>query len=195
MFLGSAIASFLGFVFMNMTDDGLWSSRFLIFTALAIFAVISMGYDENEKTNKLNLLLLGLVVVLILSTVPLNYSKLVSLDGHPNQKEYGLIALMENKSYTIGYSDYDNTNLLMYLSKERLTIRTVQVKDNTLDSYQWLATNRWYVEQPSKFFVLTKTGTPFNGDMLSLAARQPPQHVDTYGEYNILYFDKANYTS
>jgi hypothetical protein len=194
MFLGSAIASFLGFVFLSLTG-GLGSARFLIFTALAIFAVISLGYDEKEEGNKLNLLLLGLVVALVLSTVPLNYSKLISLDGHPNQEEYGLIAFMENKSYTVGYSDYDNANMLTYLSKERLIIRTVQIEDNTLDSYQWLATNKWYVDQPSRFFVLTKTGTAFNGDMLSMAAKHPPQHVDTYGDYNILYFDNANYTS
>ena len=127
MFLGSAIVVFLGFVFSSLTG-GLWSSRFLIYTALSAFAVIALAFDEKDESNKLNLLLLGLVVVLVLSTVPLNYSKLVSLDGHPNQEQYQLISYLEGQGYTYGYSDYDNANMLTYLSKGQLTIRPVRVR-------------------------------------------------------------------
>ena len=100
MFLGSAIVIFLGFILLSLTD-GLWSARFLIYTALAVFGVIALAYDEKDEKNKLNLLLLALVVVLVLSTVPANYSKMTSLDGQPNKEDYQLIAFIESRGYNL----------------------------------------------------------------------------------------------
>ena len=188
MFLGSAIVVFLGFVFSSLTD-GLWSARFLIYMALSIFAVIALAFDEKDESNKLNLLLLGLVVVLVLSTVPLNYSKLVSLDGHPNQGQYQLISYLEGHGYTYGYSDYDNANMLTYLSKGQLTIRPVRVQSGKLDPYPWLASVRWYNSQPTKFFILSRIGTQFNGGLYVMLNKKPPTLAETHGDYNVYYFD------
>lgn len=194
LFLGSAIVILLGFIFSSLTE-GLWSSRFLIFTALSVFAVISLTYDEKNWTDKLNLLLLALVVVLVLSTVPLSYSKLSSQYGHPNQEEYGLIAFVESKGYDFGYSDYGNANVITYLSKEGLIVRAVSIQGNTINACPWLASEKWYDQQSPRFFYLSKTGTAFNSAMQIMTARHPPQQVDSCEEYNIYYYDTTKDTS
>ena len=191
MFLVAAIVMFLGFVFSSLTD-GLWSSRFLIYTALSVFAVIALGYDEKDESNKLNLVLLGLVVVLVLSTVPLNYSRLVSLDSHPNQDENQLISFLESRGYNFGYSDYANANLLTYLSKEQVTVRSVRIQNGKIDPYPWLAAVKWYNVHPSKFFILSKTGTEFNGGLFVLVNAHPPSLVETYKGYNVFYFNSSS---
>ena len=194
IFILSGVLTFLGYLFLGFAD-GLGSSRFLIFTAISIFAVIALAYNEKEETNKLNLLLLALVVVLVLSTVPASYSKLITLDGHPNQEQYQLISYLESKNYTVGYSDYTNANLLTYLSKEKLTVRALRVDNDQFKSYQWLASLKWYSYQPPEFFYVMKNGTPFNDAVLTINANRPtPNPMDTFGNYNIFHFDFTNKT-
>ena len=100
IFLGSAVVMFLGFVLLSLTD-GLWSARFLIFTALAVFGVIALAYDEKDEKNKLNILLLALVIVLVLATVPINYSKMISLDGQPNKEQYQILGYLKSHNDTV----------------------------------------------------------------------------------------------
>ena len=188
IFLGSAVVMFLGFVLLSLTD-GLWSARFLIFTALAVFGVIALAYDEKDEKNKLNILLLALVIVLVLATVPINYSKMISLDGQPNKEDYQLIAFIESRGYNYGYSDYTYANTLTYLSKEKLTVRSVQVHSGTIDPYAWLGSLKWYDQQPSKFFIVSKTGTQFNGELYVMLSKHAPTLSESYKGFNVYYFN------
>jgi hypothetical protein len=188
MFLASAIVLFLGFTLTSLAD-GLWSSRFLIFTAVSIFSVISLSYDEKDEKNGLNTILLVLVVALILSSVPLQYSTITSLDGHPNQAQYDLIDYMQGQGYTYGYAEYDDANLLTYLSKEQLTIRAVRPVGNAIQPYPWLASAKWYTVRPGEFFVLSKNNTRFDGEMFRVITKSPPTYTGSYKDYIIYDYD------
>jgi hypothetical protein len=166
--------------------DGLWSARFLIFTALAVFGVIALAYDENDEKNKLNILLLALVVVLVLSTVPLNYSKMTSLDGQPNKEQYQILGYLQSHNDTVGFSDYENSNVITYLSKERVTIRSARLTESGgLEQYPWLGSNKWYDVPPSSYFVLAKNGSELYGDLQSSIKKFKPKGVQSYDNYTI----------
>ena len=185
IFLGSAVVMFLGFVLLSLTD-GLWSARFLIFTALAVFGVIALAYDEKDEKNKLNILLLALVIVLVLATVPINYSKMISLDGQPNKEQYQILGYLESHNNTVGFSDYDNSNVITYLSNERVTLRAARLTESGgLEQYPWLGSNKWYDVPPSSYFVLAKNGSQFYDDLQNSIKVYRPKNVQSYDNYTI----------
>lgn len=104
IFIVSAIVMFLCFVCTGLCTD-LGSSRFLTFTAVTIFAMIAMAYKENNSDKK-NMLFLGLVIVLIASTVPLNYSSVSGLDFKPNAEHYELISYLKENNITYSGAGY-----------------------------------------------------------------------------------------
>jgi hypothetical protein len=185
IFLFSSVTMFLGFVFSNLAD-GLMSSRYLIFTAVSIFMVIALAYDEKDEKYDLNALLFVLALVLIVSTVSSNLSILTSLDGHPNQEQYGLIDYLKSHNDTVGFSDYGNANLITYLSNEQVTTRAARFTDSGgLEQFPWLGSDKWYDVPPSTYFVLAKNDSVFYGDLQNSIKKFQPKGVQSYDNYTI----------
>ena len=185
MFLFSGVVMFLGFVFLSLAG-GTWSSRFLIFTAVSVFAVIALAYDEKDEKYDLNALLIALALVLILSTVPSNLSKLTSLDGHPNQEQYALIDYLKSHNDTVGISDYNNANMIAYLANDQVVIRAARLTDSGgLEQYPWLGSDKWYDVPPSSYFVLAKNGSEFYGNLQNSIKKYQPKSVQSYDNYTI----------
>jgi hypothetical protein len=185
MFLFSGVVMFLGFVFLSLAD-GAWSSRFLIFTAVSVFAVIALAYDEKDEKYGLNALLLVLALVLIVSTVLSNLSALTSLNSHPNQEQYDIIDYLKSHNDTVGFSDYGNANVITYLSNEQVTIRAARLTENGgLEQYPWLGSNKWYDVPPSTYFVLAKNDSELYSDLQSSIKKFRPKNIRSYGNYTI----------
>jgi hypothetical protein len=190
MFLLSGVVVFLGFIFLGFAVD-LWSSRFLIVTAISIFAVIALAYDEKDDKLGRNALLLVLVLVLVIYMVPISYSKIASLDNHPNQEQYDLIGYMESHGYTNGVSDYDHSNLISYLSREHVELLAVQKDSDMLTPYSWLASSTWYLSQEQGYFVMAENNTKFYDDVQGIIAAHPPKQVDYYKDYTIYIYNMS----
>lgn len=185
MFLSSSAIMFLGFVFLNLAD-GLMSARYLIFTAVSIFMAIALAYDEKDEKYDVNALLFVLALALIVSTVPSNLSKLTSLDGHPNQEQYGLIDYLKSHNDTVGFSDYTNANMITYLANEQVTIRAARLTDSGgLEQFPWLGSDKWYDVQPSAYFVLAKNDSKFYSDLQSSIKKFRPKDVQSFDNYTI----------
>jgi hypothetical protein len=185
MFLASGAIMLLMFLFTGFVT-GFWAVRFLLFTAISVFAVIALAYDEKDEKLGLNALLLVLVIVLIVSTVPANLTRLASLDGHPNQEQYGIIEYLKNHNDTVGFSDYGNSNVITYLSGGQVVIRSARMADNGgLEQYPWLGSNRWYDVPPTRYFILAKNDSTFYGDLQGSIKIFRPKDAQSYGNYTI----------
>jgi hypothetical protein len=189
-FLTSALVIFLGVLFTSLTD-GFWSARFLTFTAVSIFAVIALAYDEMGHKGVLNVALPFLVIVLVLSNVPASEAKMLSIDNTPNQAQYSLIGHMESTGYQYGFSDYNQANVLTYLSKETLIVRAIDTNNDQIIPYSWLASNKWYTAMPSKFFIISENGTDFDSKIQGVVVAHSPSYTESYEGYTIYYYNSS----
>lgn len=193
MFLLSGVFTFLGFVFLDRAVD-LWAARFLNFTAVSVFMLIALAYNERSeekvKNVSLNTIFLAAIFILLLTTIPANLQTVTGLGYQPNTDEYGLIGYLQENNIDQAYSDYWHANILTYLSGEDLQICSVDVKDNQLKVllYTWLGSSRWYLGIHDNPVIIADKKDEFYGEMqniVSLHPDTPPKNISYYKDYVI----------
>jgi hypothetical protein len=145
-FFSSAIV-FIPYVFTSLCVN-ISTTRYLTFTALLLFMIISLYFDHKNKLFPIVILLL--LVVFSLS----NFNLVNSLDYHPNKGEYKVLDYLKEKKLTIGYSDYWDANIFTYLSHGDVTIRSVSIWPDGLRPQKLISADRWYEEKPRDYFLL-----------------------------------------
>ncbi len=193
IFLVSAIIMISGFLFTDWAKD-LGSARYLIFAALAIFAVIALAYrDDNKIGYNLNTLFIVAVIILLLSTVPVSVAKISGMDYQPEKEEYAFIDYLKDNNFTYGFSDYSIAHDLTYLSGEQVVIRPIQIKTNGFMPISWLTTKRWYLTRHTSFVLIANKNDPLFNDMINQTTAYPPTNTYSYKEY-VIYQYTSNET-
>jgi hypothetical protein len=196
MLLLSGVVTFFGFAFLDRAMDGLDAARFLGLTAVSIFIVIALSFNESAgvKVHNINLntIFLVAVFILLLTMIPANLQKVMSLDYQPNKADYDLISNLEANNITQGYSDYWHSNLLTYLSGGNLQIRAIEFAPDSsqIELYNWLGSDRWYKTIYPNPIVIADKNDEFNNEMEALVNSQiknhtPPEKITYYKDYVI----------
>ncbi len=126
-------------------------ARYLTFGALAILILVAASSPKGEK-----LFTVVVVSLLVLSGIS-SFVYVTDLNTSPNEREYDLIAYMAHQNLTYGYGTYWDSNIITYLSKENVTIRSTYfsaegIRPNLLNSC-----DRWWEYRPGSTFLLVDT--------------------------------------
>lgn len=178
--LASNVIVFLGFMATSLNG-----ARYLMLGPLSIFAIIALGYDKR----KMYLALVAVTVIMGAITCAIAVSH---LDYKPNQDEYRLINYLEENNLTIGYSDYWDSNVLTYLSGEKVKVRSIGYRDGFIVPYHYriLSSSRWYTDSPTKFFILYDHNVSGFSYMPAIISAIEWDHVIHFGDYDIFIYNK-----
>lgn len=176
--LVSNILMFLGFMLTSLNG-----ARYLMLGSLSIFAIIALGYDKRRIY--LGLLAVAMIVGVITCAIAVSH-----LDYKPNEEEYGLIKYLEENNLTVGYSDYWDSNIITYLSGEKIKVRAIGYRDGHITPYHYriLSSSRWYTDYPTKFFILYHIGNNF-GEIPAITSAVEWDSTLSYGDYYIFIYD------
>lgn len=150
--LSSAVVA-VPYIFTTLCVN-IYTTRYLTFTALAIFLLIALYFDNKNKA-----LVVCILLILIIFSLA-NFNAVNGLDYHPNKAEYGLISYLKQNNLTFGYSDYWNANIITYLSHGDVTVRAVNVSADGLRPVMLNSAAGWYEDEPGTYFLLIKQARP-----------------------------------
>ena len=189
MFLLSTFVMFVAFVFTTLGDGG--SSRFLIFIAVSVFAVIALAYKPEKIGLNLNTMFLLAVIILILATMGANIIKISGYDYQPNKEDYALISYLEKNNLTFGYSDINSANKLIYLSKEKVLYPKITLVNNKFIVEVMLTTPRWYElsNGNGKLCLLVNKNDEYVDEVQQLIMVHKPNNTYYYEDYTIYQLD------
>lgn len=146
-FIFSVAVTFSAYVFTTLCVN-IFTTRYLTFTALLVFLLISVYFSHKNKAMTLSILL----ILVIFSVVNINTVK--TLDYHPSQGQYDIIDYLRQNNLTFGYSDYWDSNIITYLSGGDIIIRPVTAGADGLRPFRSISTDEWYKEKPDRYFLL-----------------------------------------
>jgi len=166
------------------------TTRYLLFTALAIFLLISLAYSSK------NYFFTVLILLLLLFSAAGNYSYLQNLDKNPNINQFELIDILKENNLKYGYGDYWDSNILTYLSKFDVIVRPILNSNGVIIPFNWLNNRYWY-DYPSDadIFVLTKPGSVHftQEDLKPIINKIPPKEVLHFQEYTIYVWNGSDF--
>ncbi|WP_424358716.1 hypothetical protein [Methanocella sp. MCL-LM] len=153
----ASVAMMFGYFLLSDYVFDLGAARYITFTALAIVMLVALFYPENEK------LFGGLVLALLVLSAAGNVIFVSTSNFTPNAQEHALIQYLVDNGQTHGYSTYENSNVITYLSGEKVTVRCVTFATNGIEPNRLLSCERWYQVTPSQGFLLLDN-TTLNAD-------------------------------
>jgi hypothetical protein len=165
------------------------TTRYLTFTALSIYLLISLSY---QRSNKLQIFL---IFILLSSGALSNYIFLDRLDYSPNKAELDLIDYLSRNNLTNGYADYWDSNVITYLSKERITVLPATISCNKLVPFLWLSCEKWYAinldqSTSKRYFILINTNIFLKKEDIDIFIKYNQlKDILRFGSYRIYVFD------
>ena len=190
-FIISASIIFLGYVCTNLSID-FSTARYLTLTALSIYVLISISYNNNNKIFTL------LIFLVLFSSAISNYTYIKNLDYQPNQPQLELIEYLKDNGLQYGVGDYWDSNIITYLSKEQVVVRPVFAQDGKILSRRWFSSDRWVSEfldkskNLNKFFIIFRANDTLKLNELRLfLAHNPPIETKSYGDYTIYVYNQV----
>lgn len=189
IFMVSAAAfTFVPYVVTGLCQD-IWTSRYLTFTIISLYALIAISYR-----NKCKLFLVSLIVLLLINGY-MNYQVVSGLDNKPNQNEYGLINFLESKNLSYGYGFHWESNIITYLSHENVTVRSAFITENGITPFRHLSNNDWYDYKPGEYFYIVNNNNSYPGQVNQsklMISKYPPVNTYVYGPYTIYTFNRPD---
>jgi hypothetical protein len=184
----SAIIIFIGYVFTDLCINFM-TTRYLMFTALSIYLMISLSYRKDYK-----ILTLLIIILLSLSAIS-NYMSVDKLDYLPNNVESNLITYLSENNLKYGYADYWDSNIITYLSKEKITVLPVTISYSKLMPFRWLSCEKWFAEGRNQnysggYFILIRSTLCSEG-LEEYAKKASPKSILQYGGYMIYVFNDS----
>ncbi len=162
------------------------SSRYLIFAAASLMAVISFCFTSKNK------LFVASILLILLFGAASSVMYISTLKGSPNSAENDLIAYLEGQNLSYGWGDYWDGNIITYLSGERVIVRPMMTEKTRLVPFDSLTSGRWYTFSEidtDKMFIVLHTGTWLKKeDMNAIILTRPPEEILKNGEYLIYVF-------
>jgi len=187
LIVSSAIV-FFAYVSSTLCVD-IFTTRYLIFTPISIFLLISLAYNKLEYLHTVGLL------ILIMFSALANYAALET-NSDPNIHNYDLINYFKENNLTYGLGGYWDANIISYLSSESVIIRPVTALNGDIVPFRWVASERWFKKEPEnidRYFIIVKENKPLllnNNDVeKSFRKYKPPSETHMFGGYIIYVFN------
>lgn len=163
--LTSATAIFLGYIIVMLSAD-LFTSRYLMFTGLSIFMLISMIYGNHTFNRKLSILykLSAFSILFYMIVVNSIFVTNMNIYNNSNENEYALINYLDKNNLTYGIGDYWDSNLITYLSNEQVIIRPVDIHNGMIYPFRWMACENWFNSSlyvVNAYFIITGDNNVF----------------------------------
>jgi hypothetical protein len=189
IFLFSIISAFvisIGYVFTDLCINFM-TTRYLMFTALSIYLMISLSYRKDYK-----IWTLLIIILLSLSSIS-NYMFVDKLDYLPNNDELDLINYLTHNNLNYGYADYWDSNIITYLSNEKITVLPVTISYSKLMPFRWLSCEKWFEDGRDQnysggYFILIRSTLCSEG-LEGFAKNASPKSILQFGSYSIYVFN------
>lgn len=174
------------FISSSFAGD-LSTSRYLSFTAIAIFILIAMGY--SGLSGRLRTAYLSLILVMLAVAVIGSYLALGTISHEPNKAEYDLIEKLESQGIDHCYGTYWTANVVSYLSDGEVLVRSVSfTPDGRIIPIYWNSCSRWYKYDPEDTYLLTDNNTMAATErymLLTVLANVNSTDPEYYSKYTI----------
>ncbi|MCC4767440.1 hypothetical protein FXW07_12640 [Methanosarcina sp. DH1] len=181
----SAALMFTGLTFTSLSEG---TYRYLGFTAISVFMILSFF------TNSKNQLYIFLIAILLISSATANISSVTNLDSQPNARVNELVDYMESNNITYAYAYYWDAGITTYLANEKVIVRPVIFTDSGFIPYKWNSCVRWYNERPTEYFVIRNNDSQSNTPDAFVTAYKPDR-VLYCGNYTLYHYSGLNATS
>lgn len=158
--------------------------------------ILSFMYFMNRANGKVKIGLISLIILtsIINSYLIINkFGKIWNID-EKYYKNYQLISLLKANNLFYGYSDYWNSGINTFISKNSVKIRQVICSSsNTVKPYQWISAADWYKNDKNIFFIMidSKDKLYLNGCSRNLIIKSKNKIV--FENYTILFFNSDDY--
>ncbi len=162
------------------------SSRYLIFAATSLIAVIALGFSSQNK-----LFVASVLLVLIFGAAS-NAMYISNMKNSPNSAENELITYLQGQNLSYGWGDYWDANIITYLSDEKIIVRPMRTTKTGFSPFYWLTSAHWYTFNEintDKLFIVVHTGAFLKKediDMIILTSA--PEKILKNGDYLIYVF-------
>jgi hypothetical protein len=150
IFLISLTLIFVSFLVSDYVYD-LMGARYLTFSAFSILVLIAISYPEKEP-----LFLVIIFAVLAVSVIS-GFLYIDTLNPNPNEREYNLISYLSTNNLTYGYGTYWDSNVITYLSGEKVIIRSTYFLPDRIRPHMLNSCDRWWEYKPAKAFLISDT--------------------------------------
>jgi hypothetical protein len=185
-FAASAFVIFIGYISTDLCVN-IYTARYLTMTALSIYLLISILYRKDKK-------IYTILIFIVLSIFALsNYTVVSKLDYQPNKEELGLIDYLNNNQLKYGYADYWDSNILTYLSNERVIVLPITINNQRLEPFRWISCEKWFTRQnfvPSTdYFILFRSNLLLKKEDINLFTKNiSPKRILQFGSYTVYVF-------
>lgn len=157
-------------------------ARYLTFATLSLLILVAVSCPEKDK-----LFLLIVIALLVLSGIS-SLLYISSTNLNPNDREYDLITYLTNNNLTYGYGTYWDSNIITYLSKEKVTIRSTFFLPDSIRPDALNSCDRWWEYQPDSTFLIndaTRPGDTHQSGLPSLIKKNNISTILQYRNYDI----------
>lgn len=156
----SACIIFLGYIGTTLCVN-IESTRYLTFSALSIYLIFSLTHNKRN-----HMVTFSVLIILLFSSIG-SYTWASSLSNQfnmqlwdvPNNEELQLIDFLQENNLTYGLGDYWDSNLITYLSNEKIIIRPYSTNTGEIDAFRWASCENWFEngsEVHHNYFIVTK---------------------------------------
>ncbi|MBP1929535.1 hypothetical protein J2741_002082 [Methanolinea mesophila] len=180
IFVTSIVLIVVSFLISTYVYD-ITGARYLTFGTLAILILVAASSSEGGKSFTVIV-----VAFLILSGIS-SFAYVSNLDPNPNEREYDLISFLEDQNLMYGYGTYWDSNIITYLSKEKVTIRPTYFLPDSIRPFLLNACDRWWEYRPESAFLLVDTtrNDEYQAELPSLREKWNLSKVFHYRDYDI----------
>jgi hypothetical protein len=158
LFVSSLLITFIFYVGSGRSTYIDTATRYLTYSGISIFALISSAYNKNIK------LYLLLIFVLLISGAYSNFDFVAMKEIQTNMNEFDLINYLSENNLTYGYGDYADSNLITYLSHEKIVVRPIFLINATIYPFRFLSSERWFnslSEENKEYFIISRRDNVF----------------------------------
>jgi len=188
LLIASAIIVSLAYVCTNLCID-FNTTRYLTFTAMSIYILISLSYNKKSIHT-------FLILLILLSSGVFNYTTVKDLDYQPNKAQFELIEYLKENGLLYGVGDYWDSNIITYLSKEQVIIRPILLSDGQiLPPNWWWSSQRWYSGEMNdfdKFFLIFRSDdAPMMDALKPYLMTNQPSETKLYKNYKVFVYNQV----
>lgn len=180
----------LTFIFYAGSDRSIdmMTTRYLTYSGVSIFALISLAYNRNIKLYQ------PLIFILLISGAYSNLDYVSKIDIQTNTNEVELINYLSENNLTYGYGYYWDANLITYISRENIIMRPINIDNGIIYPFRFLSSERWFDslhKESNEYFIAYRRNNTFlnQSSVDSFISIHSPKQQLAFKEYIIYIFE------
>lgn len=159
-----------------------------------VFACLSINFLISSYSPKITPYIL-LIFIIISSGAISKYTYIDSIEpSRGNQNELDLIEFLYHNNLTRGYGDYWDSNIITYLSNEKVIIRPASIIDGRLVPFRMLSCECWFHENSSYNFYIYNKDKPMSSVENNISSLTKNAHLERIMSVNNYYIFVFNQT-